>query len=163
METNHLTLQKLEFAKSHFFEITLKVKNIQRGGCGVFAEYSYELFKNMGLNPKIQVLAPSFWKMTISEAITKKSKNKEKLAFHHIVVDVDGLLIDCNRLGASPSDLNYENCKVVSEMPLNYLKSLNKEQKFWNPCFQRTEISKLKQEFEKLEEKIKKEFVTFQK
>jgi len=123
--------------------INERVRNLNRGGCGVFAEKLYRLLIDLRVDAKIFIMTEN------AEGMRKRLTENEPYAacIVHVLIMVEGKLIDSEGI--------WDNAKAVPlsdwgselyETDLATLVSLNSDGKnTWNPCFDREQIPLVEQ------------------
>lgn len=138
-----------------FKQIDKSIDYINNGGCGLFAEYAYEMLIKLGYNPQISILTNDF--TTAYESVTN-NKSGFETPFSHIIIELHGVFIDSAGFYISKRfiDGGYYNSRrfaIVKGLTLLMLKQWNTEN-IWNSRFNRIDnASLLKEKIKALEEK----------
>ncbi len=138
---------------SELTEIKKNVMWINSGGCGVFAKYSYELFNTLGYRPKLAVITRYPDKTRDDISNNRKGNVTE---FTHIVVMVNGMLIDCHGMHISVGSMDaYDKGYGLAEgMPIELLNQWLGEAGIWNDTFDTKKYTPvIKKSIEKIKEK----------
>lgn len=110
--------------------INEKVKNINRGGCGAFAEHLYKTLKKLGAYPELAVITNSIQGMEQRVGVWK-AHNRDRFEMYreyaivdHIVVIVGDVLVDSEGLYGKLTDhpdRSYHSQKLYKKLDINTL------------------------------------------
>lgn len=138
-----------------------KVWNLNRGGCGIFAEHLYYVLKKAGLDPKIVIIGG------ISHLIENSIKHNlsgRDLEFTHIVLRVNGYYVDSDAIRTPRAVLaKWRNDCVIEGLTIEQLNSWNKDEYVWNSDFDRSQIKKIEKGFEKINKIINEKLLEMSK
>ncbi len=111
-------------------EISIKIPEVNRGGCGVFALKMVKELKKLGYNPNIVILTN--WmedygdkKDTLNNLLNKipvGSLEKKDTSFSHCCVEIGGLYFDAHYVGLDflrkweDYEVNINNTYTIEEM-----------------------------------------------
>jgi hypothetical protein len=149
-------------------DINEKVKNINKGGCGVFAEHLYKTLRKLGAYPELAVITNSVQGMGQRIKVWKEhGKDKWELyrkyaIVDHIVVIVGDVLVDSEGLYLKLSDhpdRSYHGQKLYKKLDINTLEKWNSVGTFWNDDFDRDNERLIEAKLEACYKKVKKSLV----
>lgn len=130
-----------------------KVKDINYGGCGIFAEKFYNILIKLGQKPKIVILTdePCGYHNQV------KDNNYYSVICNHVVVKIGKCYYDSN--GKFNPKKEYTHCQLIQGVPLDVLRKFNGLTEttsiyhIWNRRFDRSQIPVIEQTLEKVYEK----------
>lgn len=149
--------------------INEKVKYINHGGCGIFAEHLYCTLIKLGLNPSLGVITRNAkgmmeriiaWRShngVIAESIYEV--NHGCACVDHVVVILEGKIIDSEGVYNSYKEIKdgrYSEYEITDTLCLKVLRSWNNEGNFWNWFFDRSNIKLIEKKLEDCYKKVKK-------
>lgn len=140
-----------------FQEINARIENINNGGCGVFAESAFNMLSELGLKPKLVIIALDSVKSLTKSCVSNKA-SFSYTPFHHIVIQINGKYLDSKGLYNNLSETEHykSGFGVVKGLPIDLLSEWNKEEFGWNPKFDREKnVEKIEDELFYVKEKIK--------
>jgi hypothetical protein len=144
--------------------ITKKVRRINSGGCGIFAEYLYKVFIGLGLSPKLVVITNDVEQMNTRIEYTKTNGidawELRNSIIKHIMVYVGGKYIDCEGLYDCYKLVGYSKTDSITDLlSIEVLEIWNKDTTIWNETFNRVKNTKLiEKKFKEINEKVVQEF-----
>src|ERR1017187_6547488 len=98
--TNAKAKEIFESLEWNYTAIDTSIQNINRGGCGIFAEELYNLLLDLGFKPKLVILANDYDKDNLVNAIRTNMPSyymaDNDIGFSHIMISTNGHLIDSN-------------------------------------------------------------------
>lgn len=113
------TINKIAF---DFISITHSVENLNYGGCGLFAEYAYELFVRLGFKPTLAIISKEPAK---AQDDINNNRNGDITPFSHIVLIVNDAVIDSEGIYKTFTEIpayNYSRFELVKGVPFELLK-----------------------------------------
>lgn len=124
-----------------------KIPHINRGGCGIFAIYLYNVLSKLGYNPEIKVIYSysidsEFFDNHISEYNQSNVKKSARSSWGHFYIKIGDYYIDAKGTTKNPLDGEYKFYYLSKQsMDINILKDLcsKKYEHHWNPSFNRKE------------------------
>lgn len=133
------------------------VKNINAGGCGLFAEHFYYFLQSIGFNPTLAIVTTS---PQMTEEQLHNNGTPMYTPFNHIMIWIDefGLYLDSNGIHtAQPIIYPKKSYGVVKGMDIQLLREWNKNEHIahWNPTFNRKQVNKIKKGFKEVIEIFK--------
>lgn len=143
---------------AEYQDINHKVQNLNRGGCGVFAEQLYITLKKMGYKPKIVVLTRD--KKSLAMFAMLKTSNTDvplSVSIGHVAIQLKGKLIDSKGIHNTIQECWWSHYPF-SKLPisLELLKIWNSDNDFWNNCFDRKNIKTIEKKLADCYKKINK-------
>ena len=150
----------------NYQDINQKVRNLNRGGCGVFAENLYHTLIKMGYEPELGVITKN--KIGMDRILTNKSEfNKKGMYFggqratvDHVVVILNGKLIDSRGIWNNANEcwktIYCKNYKLSSLLSIEMLYEWNRDEYFWNYKFDRRNIKTIENKLKNCYKKINK-------
>jgi hypothetical protein len=125
---------------------------INCGGCGIFADKTYKLFKKLGYEPKI--LVQLYWGQDPDAAVQnlKLGNGPSSMEWKHILVEVDGKVIDSEYVHNKKELIA---SMVVEGMTYELFKKWLSESG-WNRCFDRKKyVPIINKHFKTIDKKLK--------
>jgi hypothetical protein len=157
-------MESLKQLVSEYQDINFKVQNLNRGGCGIFAEHLYITLKKMGYKPRIVCLTRD--KEQLKEFVqlnTTDCSDFYNLSIGHVVIMINGKLIDSRGIHNTVDEcwssrfLNQKYYKLTIRFDL--LRTWNNDRYFWNNSFDRKNIKTIEKRLKNCYEKINKNLV----
>ena len=152
---------KLEQLVDGLISVNYKVSNINRGGCGAFAEHLYDNLIKLGYKPKIAVLVHSLEKFEESIGLLDIGFNHYMLyrteGTPHIVVKVGRKYIDSTGFNTLKELREmYVAQEIYEGFDIETLRVLNSHREGWNTRFDRRKIPTIKKHIETVSKKVQK-------
>jgi hypothetical protein len=141
---------------NEYKDINTSVKNINWGGCGIFAEQLYKTLLKLGIETKLAVITNDA--RQLKRRIKNKPYKNEPLV-QHVVVRLGKKLIDSEGIYNKPKDINFYYDNEIAPIPLAVLSKWNKKADFWKDYFNRKDIKTIKTKLAESRKKVKKDLV----
>ncbi len=130
------------------------VTNINRGGCGFFAQYLYMTLYNIGLQPDITIVGRG--EENIKNVIQNNGSPNDITHWAHILIHVEGKYIDSDGVLINPTPDKVQYPDIVKGLTIELLREWNKNFRYWNPTFDRSQKETIKKGFLEIERIVKK-------
>ena len=137
---------------SNYADINGRIPDINRGGCGIFAEELYNTLIKLGNKPQIYIIT-RFNINDVLEAIA--NDNTYGFSFNHIIIKIGKYYYDSNGKRTIEdyrdiygSNISFVNCSI------EYLNKLNANIDVWNDTFNRNKTKNIQAVLEKAFKKI---------
>ncbi len=129
---------KIEYLINQYKILNDKIPTLNQGGCGIFAEEAYNLFKMAGFNVSLAVVTPQSQAVLVNTNMQNNASLSET-PFYHIVLVIEDKFIDSNGIWDCVDDMyDYRkfNCTAIKGLTIDLLKVWNNETT-WNWMFYR--------------------------
>ena len=124
---------------NEYVSINQRIKYINFGGCGVFAEHLYDKLELLGFKPKLVVFTNSCKELEKRLSLDeKKMIDYWKGMFYHIMIMVDGYYVDCKWCSSEIPAL-YTKHEISKKLDIGTLRYIN-QLPIWNSTFDRDNI-----------------------
>jgi len=151
-------------------QINKEIRNINKGGCGAFAEHLYHVLIRLGLKPTLGVITRNIKGMDERiKAWDKFSSDAEDIDYKHgyacvenVMVILNGKLIDSEGIYDDiklHDDSYYHKMGICDTLTINVLKDWNDNGDFWNNSFDRNKIKLIEKRLNNCYKKVKKSLV----
>lgn len=140
---------------NEYKDINEKVRNINLGGCGIFAEKLYLILCELGYKPKLGVITDNIRLMNMR--IRGEILWNENATVRHVVVILDGRLMDSEGIYNTVHDTSYRKPKLCKRVPLKKLQEWNADIWMWNDDFNRGQVKTIDKTLKKVYKKVKKD------
>lgn len=151
----------LKFLSTKLRKATEKFDKINSGGCAVFAEMLSVKLNALNVDHKIVYLVDNFRgdkKEKFNEIVSDKSKfsnlelNSNGIYCLHMMIDIDGKLVDCDGVHESLSATIYDGyiCGELTTKQCNKISYNDEDVYTWNKMFDRGQIPDMKKSLDNL-------------
>lgn len=146
--TKRFTNKRAMAVKSALGGIRQKIKRINQGGCGFFAQYLHEILTKKGFKCTILCL-DSISGRTRSDhdrnLLHIHQGNRDLVhAYNHLCVKVGGYRIDAGNVEKIKSRIVFEEYDSIGEITNPDLHFILSKKELWNGCYNREQNGKLK-------------------
>jgi uncharacterized protein YdeI (YjbR/CyaY-like superfamily) len=127
------------------FELNKKVRAINCGGCGCYAISLSDTLKELGYQHKFVVVFHRKESLINGKKFLQEENMTDFLhcGWTHIMLKVNGKLIDSEGIFNNLSDRYQESRKYHSIVDERYVKELVDNEDVWNPMFDRKHVKKI--------------------
>ncbi len=144
---------------NEYVSINNEIRNLNQGGCGIFAEHLYFTLKKMGYKPRLILLTRDKEQLRkFVKLNTTDCSDFYFLSIGHVVVSINGKLIDSRGIHDTVeecwSSLYYEYKTLPVKLAL--LQKWNKDEHFWNSSFDRRNIKTIEKKLANCYKKLHK-------
>ena len=135
---------------NNYQNINETVRNINRGGCGIFAEKLYNILLKFGNKPKLLVIT------TDAEGLKTRISGETSMggALEHIVVQVGKYYYDSQGRYTNHLKIGTYGKTDLVELPLDVLVKWNAQSWRWNDCFNRRSIKTIETKLNNVYKKV---------
>ena len=147
------TEQIISTLVSEFQKINNSHRYINRGGCGIFAEFAYRSLVKIGLKPKLAVITRQGMSKTEVKMNLRNNSGAYEIPFSHIVLVLDKKYIDSTGAYDDYKSITrlYEDHLCVVGMDIDHLSDWNADPYNWNNMFDRKQIPSIKKKIKEVE------------
>ena len=151
---------------NEYQDINERVRHLNKGGCGHFAEHLYHTLIKLGVIPKLGVVTDT--KKGMDRKLAGKSEFNKKGNYiggkfanvAHVVVIIDDMLIDSRGIHKTVTDCWQTIYKTDYELSdlltIEQLKKWNRDLDMWNSRFKRYNINTIRKRLKECYNKVNK-------
>lgn len=137
---------------NEYCEINHIIPTINSGGCGVFAEHLYRVLRDMDLNPLFVIFTND--KVSMEKRVANSDEYWGYASVAHIMIELDGNLIDCEGIYDSVKDTRYNHYQECKTLDLFTLTKWNLNPNQWNSTFDRRHITTIENKLNECYQKV---------